>query len=117
MMLPEGLMYVPGFLTEAEERDVLAVLAGCRPGQVRCLQAAPGRTGRAAGRWMGSGCLAAGCPAASLAVCSRVWQRPDVPLLGHFAGRLQQQDRQGQGEQGEGRQDRPQHPVTGQERS
>ena len=27
MMLPEGLLYVPGFLTEAEERDVLAVLA------------------------------------------------------------------------------------------
>jgi len=26
MMLPEGLLYVPGFLTEAEERDVLAVL-------------------------------------------------------------------------------------------
>ena len=27
MTLPEGLMYVPRFLTEAEERDVLAVLA------------------------------------------------------------------------------------------
>jgi hypothetical protein len=27
MTLPEGLTYVPGFLTEAEERDVLAVLA------------------------------------------------------------------------------------------
>ena len=27
MTLPEGLIYVPGFLTEAEERDVLAVLA------------------------------------------------------------------------------------------
>jgi len=27
MTLPEGLSYVPGFLTEAEERDVLAVLA------------------------------------------------------------------------------------------
>ena len=27
MALPEGLIYVPGFLTEAEERDVLAVLA------------------------------------------------------------------------------------------
>ena len=27
MMLPEGLIYVPGFLTEAEEREVLAVLA------------------------------------------------------------------------------------------
>ena len=27
MTLPEGLMYVTGFLTEAEERDVLAVLA------------------------------------------------------------------------------------------
>jgi hypothetical protein len=27
MTLPEGLLYVPGFLTEAEERDVLAVLA------------------------------------------------------------------------------------------
>ena len=26
MMLPEGLVYVPSFLTEAEERDVLAVL-------------------------------------------------------------------------------------------
>jgi len=25
--LPEGLSYVPGFLTEAEEREVLAVLA------------------------------------------------------------------------------------------
>ncbi len=24
MTLPEGLSYVPGFLTEAEERDVLA---------------------------------------------------------------------------------------------
>ena len=27
MTLPEGLIYVPGFLTETEERDVLAVLA------------------------------------------------------------------------------------------
>lgn len=27
MTLPEGLIFVPGFLTEAEERDVLAVLA------------------------------------------------------------------------------------------
>ena len=27
MTLPEGLTYVPGFLTEAEERDVLAVVA------------------------------------------------------------------------------------------
>jgi alkylated DNA repair dioxygenase AlkB len=27
MTLPEGLIYVPGFLTEAEEREVLAVLA------------------------------------------------------------------------------------------
>ena len=27
MTLPEGLIYVPGLLTEAEERDVLAVLA------------------------------------------------------------------------------------------
>jgi DNA oxidative demethylase len=27
MTLPEGLLYVPGFLTEAEERDVLAVAA------------------------------------------------------------------------------------------
>ncbi len=27
MTLPEGLIYVPGFLTEGEERDVLAVLA------------------------------------------------------------------------------------------
>jgi hypothetical protein len=27
MTLPEGLIYVPGFLTEAGERDVLAVLA------------------------------------------------------------------------------------------
>ena len=27
MTLPEGLIYVPGFLTEIEERDVLAVLA------------------------------------------------------------------------------------------
>jgi hypothetical protein len=27
MTLPEGLIYAPGFLTEAEERDVLAVLA------------------------------------------------------------------------------------------
>ena len=27
MTLPEGLTYVPGFLTEAEERDALAVLA------------------------------------------------------------------------------------------
>ena len=27
MTLPEGLVYVPGFLTEAEEREVLAVLA------------------------------------------------------------------------------------------
>ena len=27
MTLPEGLRYAPGFLTEAEERDVLAVLA------------------------------------------------------------------------------------------
>ena len=27
MTLPEGLIHVPGFLTEAEERDVLAVLA------------------------------------------------------------------------------------------
>jgi DNA oxidative demethylase len=27
MTLPEGLVYVPGFVTEAEERDVLAVLA------------------------------------------------------------------------------------------
>ena len=27
MTLPEGLIYVPGFLTEAEERGVLAVLA------------------------------------------------------------------------------------------
>jgi hypothetical protein len=27
MTLPEGLIYVPGFLTEAEERDVRAVLA------------------------------------------------------------------------------------------
>jgi DNA oxidative demethylase len=27
MTLPEGLIYVPGFLTEAEERDVLAVAA------------------------------------------------------------------------------------------
>jgi DNA oxidative demethylase len=27
MTLPEGLIYVPGFLTEAEEHDVLAVLA------------------------------------------------------------------------------------------
>jgi DNA oxidative demethylase len=27
MTLPEGLIYVPGFLTEAEERDALAVLA------------------------------------------------------------------------------------------
>jgi len=27
MTLPEGLIYVPGFLTEAEERNVLAVLA------------------------------------------------------------------------------------------
>jgi alkylated DNA repair protein (DNA oxidative demethylase) len=27
MMLPEGLIYVPGFLTEAEERDVLGLLA------------------------------------------------------------------------------------------
>jgi hypothetical protein len=27
MTLPEGLIYVPGFLTEAEQRDVLAVLA------------------------------------------------------------------------------------------
>jgi hypothetical protein len=27
MMLPEGLIYAPGFLAEAEERDVLAVLA------------------------------------------------------------------------------------------
>jgi hypothetical protein len=27
MTLPEGLRYVPGFLTEAEERDALAVLA------------------------------------------------------------------------------------------
>ena len=27
MTLPEGLIYVPGFLTEAEERDVLTVLA------------------------------------------------------------------------------------------
>jgi DNA oxidative demethylase len=27
MTLPQGLVYVPGFLTEAEERDVLAVLA------------------------------------------------------------------------------------------
>jgi hypothetical protein len=27
MTLPEGLIYRPGFLTEAEERDVLAVLA------------------------------------------------------------------------------------------
>jgi hypothetical protein len=27
MTLPEGLTYTPGFLTEAEERDVLAVLA------------------------------------------------------------------------------------------
>jgi hypothetical protein len=27
MTLPEGLIYVPGFLTGAEERDVLAVLA------------------------------------------------------------------------------------------
>ena len=27
MTLPEGLIYVPGFLTEAEERDVLALLA------------------------------------------------------------------------------------------
>lgn len=27
MTLPEGLVYMPGFLTEAEERDVLAVLA------------------------------------------------------------------------------------------
>jgi DNA oxidative demethylase len=27
MTLPEGLIYVPGFLTEAQERDVLAVLA------------------------------------------------------------------------------------------
>jgi alkylated DNA repair dioxygenase AlkB len=27
MTLPEGLSYVPGFLTEAEEREVLAVLA------------------------------------------------------------------------------------------
>jgi hypothetical protein len=27
MTLPEGLSYVPGFLTEAEERDVLGLLA------------------------------------------------------------------------------------------
>ncbi len=27
MTLPEGLIYAPGFLTETEERDVLAVLA------------------------------------------------------------------------------------------
>ena len=27
MTVPEGLIYVPGFVTEAEERDVLAVLA------------------------------------------------------------------------------------------
>ena len=27
MMLPEGLIYLPGFLTEAEERDVLGLLA------------------------------------------------------------------------------------------
>jgi DNA oxidative demethylase len=27
MTLPEGLIYAPGFLTEAEERDLLAVLA------------------------------------------------------------------------------------------
>ena len=27
MTLPQGLIYVPGFLTEARERDVLAVLA------------------------------------------------------------------------------------------
>jgi hypothetical protein len=27
MTLPEGLSYVPGFLTGAEERDVLALLA------------------------------------------------------------------------------------------
>jgi hypothetical protein len=27
MMLPEGLIYVPGFVTEAEERDVLGLLA------------------------------------------------------------------------------------------
>jgi hypothetical protein len=27
MTLPEGLVYAPGFLTEAEERDVLAMLA------------------------------------------------------------------------------------------
>ena len=27
MMLLEGLVYVPGFLTEAEERDVLGLLA------------------------------------------------------------------------------------------
>jgi hypothetical protein len=27
MTLPEGLIYVPGFLTETEERDALAVLA------------------------------------------------------------------------------------------
>jgi hypothetical protein len=27
MTLPEGLTYVPGFLTEAEERDVLSAVA------------------------------------------------------------------------------------------
>ena len=27
MTVPEGLIYVPGFVTAAEERDVLAVLA------------------------------------------------------------------------------------------
>jgi hypothetical protein len=31
MTLPEGLIYVPGFLAEAGERDVLAVLATFEP--------------------------------------------------------------------------------------
>ena len=31
MTLPEGLIYVPGFLTAAGERDVLAVLATVEP--------------------------------------------------------------------------------------